>query len=330
MNVHDLTVRETDSERLDVYVARRLPDVSRSSAQKLIDKGLVLVNSAVQRSGYRVQPGDRVSVSIPAPEPTRIVAEAIPLDILYEDDHLLVVNKPRGMTVHPAPGSRHGTLVNAVLAHCAELSGVGGEMRPGIVHRLDKDTSGLLVVAKTDAAHASLQQQFQKRSAGRAYLALVWGETKFNEAEVAAPIGRHPTDRQKMAVIRDTTRHTARAAVTRLTTLERYPGFTLLRARLDTGRTHQIRVHCAFIGHPVVGDPTYGGVKRAPSDAYTRSDRRELEPLIAGMAGQALHAQRLEFDHPADSRRMAFEAPAPADMTALLEWLHDRWRGARR
>lgn len=277
-----------------------------------------------------MQPGDCITVTIPEPEPARAQAELIPLDIVFEDDQIIVVNKPRGMTVHPAPGSEHGTLVNAILAHCRDLSGVGGELRPGIVHRLDKDTSGLIVAAKTDSAHLSLQQQFRERTAGRIYLALVWGEARFNAAEVDAPIGRHPVDRKKMAVIRDTSQLSARAARTHLTVLERFPGFTLLNARLDTGRTHQIRVHCAFINHPVVGDPVYGGTRRSLTDDYSRADRRELEPLLANLDGQALHAERLEFDHPVDRRRLVFETSPPPDMRRVIDWLRNRWKATTR
>ena len=279
------------------------------------------MNSQPQRPSYKVQPGDLITVSIPEPEPSVIGAEDIPLDILFEDDQIIVINKAKGMTVHPAPGSKHGTLVNAILAHSDELSGIGGVERPGIVHRLDKDTSGLLVVAKTDLAHQSLQGQIQSRGAERKYYALVWGATKFNEAVVDAPIGRHPTDRQKMAVIKDTTRHTARQAVTHLTVVERYAHFTFLEAKLDTGRTHQIRVHCAFIGHPVVGDPVYGGVKRAIPASYSKLEQSRLAGLIENLNGQALHAYSLAFEHPLTHERLTFTAPIPDDMNALLQWL---------
>jgi 23S rRNA pseudouridine1911/1915/1917 synthase len=284
----------------------------------------VLVNDRSERASYKTRAGDRIAVTILPPEPTDIVAEDIPLDVRYEDDQVIVINKAKGMVVHPAPGSKHGTLVNAILAHSESLSGIGGEERPGIVHRLDKETSGLLVVAKTDAAHAHLQKQVQNRTAERRYIALVWGETKFNEAVVDAPIGRHPTDRQKMAVIKDTTRYTAREAITKLHVLERFDGMTLIEAQLDTGRTHQIRVHCSFIGHPVVGDPTYGGTKRALPSSYSKIEHREGGALLDGLQGQALHAFRLSFDHPTSGERLSFEAPMPADMTALLSWLRGR------
>ena len=326
VNSHEFVVEDTCSGRLDVYLAERLQDLSRSRIQKLISGGQVLVNSKRERAGFKARPGDRIEVTIPPPQPTDIAAEEIPLDILHEDDQIIVVNKPKGMTVHPAPGSKHGTLVNAILAHSKDLSGIGGVERPGIVHRLDKDTSGVLVVAKTDAAHSCLQKQIQKRTAERRYVVLVWGATKFNEAVVDAPIGRHPTDRQKMAVIKDSARYTARKALTNLTVLERLGHFTLIEAKLDTGRTHQIRVHCSFIGHPVVGDPTYGGLKRSVPGSLGKLREQELARLIDGLRGQALHAASLSFDHPTTHERMAFEAPIPPDMDALITWLRT-WAG---
>ncbi|MGB9619296.1 MAG: RluA family pseudouridine synthase [Armatimonadota bacterium] len=313
-------------ERLDVYLAENIAELSRSGVRKLIDAGRVLVNMAPARAAYRVQAGDRISVVIPPPEPCEVVPEHIPLEIVYEDDQVIIINKPRGMTVHPAPGSRRGTLVNAILAHCGDLSGIGGVERPGIVHRLDKDTSGLMVVAKTDQAHASLQAQLQKRTAERKYLALVWGETRFNQAVVDAPIGRHPTDRQRMAVIKNTTRYTAREAITNLRVVERFPGFTLLEAKLDTGRTHQIRVHCSFIGHPVVGDPVYGGTNRVLPASYDKRRRSEFAALIEDLRGQALHAYLLAFDHPITGARLSFESPLPREMAGLLDWLRG-WAG---
>lgn len=325
MNENVFLIEETErNKRLDVYLAGQMPDISRSLIQKLISKAYVTVDGAIVRAGHKVQPGEMVSVTIPPPEPTDISPENIPLDVVYEDNHILVINKPKGMTVHPAPGSRTGTLVNAVIAYSDDLSGIGGVERPGIVHRLDKDTSGLLVVAKTDLAHSSLQSQIQARTAERRYLALVWGSTKFNEAVVDAPIGRHPSDRQKQAVIKDTTRYTAREAVTHLKVMERFEGFTLLEAKLDTGRTHQIRVHCSFIGHPVVGDPTYGGIKRAIPSSYSKLDQRDMLQLLDHLQGQALHAFSLSFDHPVTGERLSFEAPLPPDIDALLSWLRSR------
>ncbi|MHB9036274.1 MAG: RluA family pseudouridine synthase [Armatimonadota bacterium] len=323
MNTHEFAVEETNTPRLDVYLAERVTDASRSYIQKLITDGHVLVNGSVQRPNYKVQRGDQVSITIPPAEPMKVEAENIPLDVVYEDDQIIVINKARGMTVHPAPGSKQGTLVNAILAHSDDLSGIGGVERPGIVHRLDKDTTGLLVVAKTDQAHKSLQGQIQKRTAERRYIALVWGETKFNDAVVDAPIGRHPSDRQKMAVINDTGRYTAREAVTHLKVTRRFRSFTLLEAKLDTGRTHQIRVHCSFIGHPVVGDPAYGGAKRAIPSSYSKLEQRELSVLIEALHGQALHAFSLSFNHPTTGERLSFEAPLPEDMQALVNCLEN-------
>lgn len=295
--------------------------MSRSLIQKLINDEHVLVNDSTQRPNYKVQRGDRITIEIPPAEPMHVAAEEIPLDIVYEDDQIIVINKPRGMTVHPAPGSKKGTLVNAILAHSDDLSGIGGVERPGIVHRLDKDTTGLLVVAKTDQAHQSLQKQIQKRTAERRYMALVWGETKFNEAVVDAPIGRHPTDRQKMAIIKDTNRYTAREAITHLKVLNRFKGFTLLEAKLDTGRTHQIRVHCSFIGHPVVGDPTYGGAKRSIPSTYGKLEQVELNKLMQALGGQALHAYLLSFDHPTSGERLSFQTDMPREMQSLVDCL---------
>ncbi len=322
MDKFDFKIEDTERNmRLDIYLAAHMPDISRSHIQRLISQSYVTVNGVAVKSGHKLQPDEHVNIIIPPPEPSDIVAEQIPLDVVYEDDQILVINKPKGMTVHPAPGSRTGTLVNAVIAHTDDLSGIGGVERPGIVHRLDKDTSGLLVVAKTDAAHSSLQGQIQARTADRRYMALVWGETKFNDAVVDAPIGRHPTDRQKQAVIKDTNRYTARVAVTHLKVTERFDGFTLLEAKLDTGRTHQIRVHCSFIGHPVVGDPLYGGAKRAIPSSYGKIDQRELARLIDGLHGQALHAFSLSFDHPTTGKRLSFDAPLPSDIADILNWL---------
>ena len=269
--------------RIDLFAASRYAEVSRAEAQRLIEMDARLadgirVNGARVKQNYRLKFGDVVSLIRPAP--TSIDSKAMPenilLDIVYEDSQLLVINKSRGMVVHPAPGSASGTLVNAVLAHSDDLSGIGGEIRPGIVHRLDKDTGGLLVVAKSDAAHRSLQAQIQARTAERRYKALLWGVPAFERATVEAAIGRHPADRKKMAVITDAAL-TSRSAVTELQLLSAYAGiFSLWDAKLQTGRTHQIRVHCAYIRHPVVGDALYGGVRRlaARRTASRKSDTK--------------------------------------------------------
>ncbi len=316
------TVPETASgARLDVFVAGVLPDISRSRAQKLIESGRILVDGKPEKASYKLLPGETVLVTIPPPEPMGIKGEDIPIEIIYEDEDILVVNKPRGMAVHPAPGSPSRTLVNALLARCDKLSSVGGTERPGIVHRLDKDTSGALVVAKTDAAHASLQQQIQKREARRAYKLVVHGEVKFTEAEIDAPIGRHPTDRKRMAVLEfaEDRGLKARRAVTDLRVLKRFRQFTYLEARLQTGRTHQIRVHTSYIGHPVVGDPVYGA-NRLPL-WLGRKQEAELKQILKNLSGQALHAAFLTIKHPRTGIQMTFEAPMPSEFEALLKWL---------
>jgi 23S rRNA pseudouridine1911/1915/1917 synthase len=314
-------------QRLDVFVAHRWPDVTRGEAQRLIEMPAeaaagVRVNDRRAKANYRLRTGDLVAFSRPLPLlPAHVLPEAIPLDVVYEDADLLVINKARGMVVHPAPGAESGTLVNAVLAHAADLSGIGGELRPGIVHRLDKDTGGLLAVAKNDAAHRSLQAQIQARTAQRRYQALVWGLPRFTEATVDAPIGRHPADRKKMAIVTDP-HHTARPAQTDLTVMRAYhDAFALLEARLHTGRTHQIRVHCAYIQHPIVGDPLYGGIRKLPARLFTAAQHAAIEAAIAGLEGQALHAYFLAFDHPRTGRRLEFTVPLPAPIQALLDLL---------
>lgn len=316
--IYTILVDDGFGERLDAYIAARIPDLSRSAVGRLIDEGRVTVGGSPAKANYRVKTGDEITIVVPPSAPTDISAEDIPLDIIYEDSDIVVVNKPRGMTTHPAPGSPAGTLVNALLAHISDLSGVGGVQRPGIVHRLDKDTSGLIVVAKNDAVHTNLQSQIQKRTAGRKYLALVWGDAKFEKAVVDAPIGRHPLHRQKMAVVTEGAH--ARQAVTDLTVIERLDGFTLLEASLRTGRTHQIRVHVAYIGYAVVGDPVYGGKHSLPG-RFGMRDHTEFENLIDDLGGQALHAYRLSFKHPRTGEDLEFEAPVPYNMSALIDWL---------
>ena len=314
--------------RLDIFIASVLPGATRSEAQRLIElpPGVaegVAVNGRREKPNYRLRSGDVVSARRPAAAPVAAQPEPIPLTIVYEDSDLLVIDKARGMVVHPAPGAETGTLVNAVLAHAGDLSGIGGEQRPGIVHRLDKDTGGLIMVAKNDAAHRGLQAQIEARTAVRRYLALVWGAPAFRHATVDAPIGRHPNDRKKMAVVTDP-RKTARAAFTHLTVRESFRSvFTLLEAKLETGRTHQIRVHCAHIHHPVVGDPLYGGMRRLPANAFVSDRRAAIERAIEDLRGQALHAYSLAFDHPRTGKRLEFTVELPDPFQTLLLLLRE-------
>jgi 23S rRNA pseudouridine1911/1915/1917 synthase len=316
---------ETEAgERLDRVLAARLPDLTRSAIQRLIDDGHATVEGRRVKTGHKLRPGERVDLVIPPVRPTDLTPEPIPLDVVFEDEDVLVINKPKDLVVHPAPGHATGTLVHAVLAHAGdELSGIGGEERPGIVHRLDRDTSGLILVAKTDAAHESLQRQIADRAVERRYLAIVRGAPKFERAEVDACIGRHPVDRKRMAVLPSTAVPPPRPALTELQVLERFPGFALLEARLRTGRTHQIRVHCSYIGHPVVGDPLYGPRLRDPH--IPPGVRRAIDVL----QGQALHAFHVAFDHPRTCQRLTFTTPPPDDTQAVLDALGSTFHVAR-
>lgn len=312
--------------RLDVFVTAVLSETSRAEAQRLIElagnrtEG-VRVNGKAEKSNYRLRAGDSIAIQRPLPTATSVQAETIPLEIVYEDADVLVLNKARGMVTHPAPGTTHGTLVNAVLGYATDLSGIGGEQRPGIVHRLDKDTGGLIMVAKNDFSHRELQAQIQTRTAKRRYQAIVWGVPTFERATVDAPIGRHPSDRKKMAVVTDA-RHTAREAQTELRRLETFAtAFALLEANLRTGRTHQICVHCAYIHYPIVGDPLYGGVRKLASDIFPSDIRAMIEADIALLNGQALHACALSFNQPRTGVRLAFQVPLPPEMQTLLEHL---------
>jgi 23S rRNA pseudouridine1911/1915/1917 synthase len=320
----EFVVQAEAGERLDLALQPHLAELSRSAIQRLIDDGFVRVDGKKSRPGHRLRRGERVTWTRPeAASPSSVTAEEIPLDIVFEDADLIVLNKPRGLVVHPAPGHGGGTLVNAVLAHAGEeLTGIGGEERPGIVHRLDKDTSGLMVVAKTEPAYHSLQAQIQARTAERRYVAVVRGSPRFERATVDAPIGRHVTDRTKMGVIRPGSAHTHRAARTDLRVLERFPGLALLEARLQTGRTHQIRVHCAYVHLPVVGDPLYGS-RAAGRDPGLAP---EVRAAIRKLEGQALHAYRLAFDHPGSGERVSFRSEPPADFRELLDALGSSWR----
>jgi 23S rRNA pseudouridine1911/1915/1917 synthase len=302
--------------RLDVYLASVCSDLSRSRVQKLIEEGAVRVAAAPGRRSHSVRAGDDVEIDVPEPQAVAIEAEAIPLSVLYEDEHLLAIDKPAGLVMHPSPGHGSGTLVNALLHHIRDLSGVGGELRPGIVHRLDRDTSGVLLVAKSDLAHASLSRQMKKRSMRKEYLALAAGVPKVRKGEIAFAIGRDPRDRKKMKAFRRMEPAPAGAREARtLYEIEREwfaLGLTLLRCRLVTGRTHQIRVHLAAGGLPVVGDPVYGRPR------YDRVRDPLLKKRLSEFPRQALHAERIAFRHPASNAEMEIVAPLPEDMKSLF------------
>lgn len=285
--------------RADQFLAAALDGLTRSAAQKLLEEGRVLCQGKVLKKNDRLKEGVPLTVVIPDPEPVEIIPQDIPLDVVYEDEDVIVVNKPVGLVVHPAPGHPDGTLVNALLFHCGQsLSGINGQLRPGIVHRIDRDTSGLLIAAKNDLAHLSLAQQLQDHSLYRAYEAVVLGGFREEEGTVSLPIARHPTDRKKMAV----NHLNGRPAVTHWKVLTRYPGYTHIQCRLETGRTHQIRVHMAAQGHPVLGDPVYGGARKG----------------FPELAGQCLHARRLTFRHPRTGETLTVECPLPDYFQAVL------------
>ncbi len=298
------------SERLDRFLTRQLPSLSRAYLQQLIVEGQTRVNGQPTKPSYRLRAGDHVTMILPPPRPSGVQPEAIPLDILYEDAHLLVVNKPAGMVVHPNPGNSSSTLVNALLAHCTALSGIGGVERPGIVHRLDKDTSGAIVVAKDDVTHRGLAHQFKERSVTKRYLAIVRGDIQKPEGVVSAAVGRHPVYRQKMS----THTRAGREAVTEFRVLERFALCTFVELRPRTGRTHQIRVHMAAIGHPLLGDPTYGRWQKDLS-------RSRFAQALAWFQRQALHAWSLGVTHPITGMWIECCAPLPADMERLLATL---------
>ena len=281
---------KTGGERTDKFLALQDTGITRSAAAALIEQGCCLVNGKIAAKNQKLKTGDTVTLEVPEAQPADILPENIPLDIVYEDSDLLVVNKPKGMVVHPAPGHPDGTLVNALLYHCgSSLSGINGELRPGIVHRIDRDTSGLIIAAKNDFAHVRLAAQLQDHTLARTYRCIVMGNLREGAGTVNAPIGRCPTDRKKMAVVAD-----GRNAVTHWMVLERYPGVNYVECRLETGRTHQIRVHMASIGHPLLGDTVYGSKKPWP-----------------GLAGQCLHARRLKFVHPTTGKLVELECPLP-------------------
>ncbi|MBR2214486.1 MAG: RluA family pseudouridine synthase [Selenomonadaceae bacterium] len=290
-----------EGERLDQFLMGKQPDFSRSHLQKLIAAGAVTVGEKIVKAGFRLKTGDKVRLCLPEPQVAEVLPEDIPLDILYEDADIIVLNKARGMVVHPAAGCFQGTLVNALLYHCQDLSGINGVLRPGIVHRLDKDTSGVMVVAKNDNAHLDLARQIGEKSARRQYVAVVHGNMPEAQGIVKGNICRHPTDRKKMAIVPG-----GKPAVTEFWVKERFGDFTLLTCRLQTGRTHQIRVHLTHIGHPLVGDPKYGS-RKSPLDKYIK--------------GQALHSEILTLRHPTTKEPMTFTAPLPEDMAEILEIL---------
>lgn len=292
---------EDAGTRADVFLAAKL-GVSRSNMQKLLEDGRVKRGEKIIKANYKVRAGEMFVVDIPEPEPIEAVPENIPLDIIYEDDDVVVLNKARGMVVHPAPGNYTGTLVNALLYHCSNLSGINSAIRPGIVHRLDKDTSGIMIVAKNDAAHISLSQQIQSKTAVRTYLAVVRGNIKTDSGTIETQIARDKTDRKKIAVVKEG----GHDAITDYEVLERFGKYTLVRCKLRTGRTHQIRVHMEYLGYPLVGDPKYSPMKT---------------PF--GIKGQALHSHTLEFTHPRTGERMKFEAPLPEDMHKIITRLHN-------
>ena len=313
---HDVAVEaEHDGLRLDTFLAGALPDRSRSAIQKLVKDGLVIGplgsgSTKPLRVSTPVRAGQRFTVTLPAPEPATAVAEDLPLSILYEDADLVVIDKAAGMVVHPAAGHSSGTLVNALLYHVEDLSGVGGELRPGIVHRLDRGTSGVMVAAKNDTAHQELSRQFHDREVEKEYIALVWGLVQAGK-RIDAAIGRDPNDRQKMS----TRSKYARNAVTRVTWALNLRGVSLIHVAIQTGRTHQIRVHLSAIGHPIVGDATYGGIHR-----HVANDVRAVQRLERPF----LHAARLKFTHPSDGRVMEFESPLPEDLQTVIDDIRAR------
>lgn len=293
-----ITVQENDSgKRIDSFISENFDDISRNSAQKAIESGEITVNSEIVPKNYKLRENDCISIKFNPPEEILAVPQNIPINIVYEDNDIIVVNKDRGMVVHPAPGNPDGTLVNALLFHCGNsLSGINGEIRPGIVHRIDKDTSGLIVVAKNDVAHKSLSEQIKEHSAGRIYQAVIHGHLKQPTGSISAPIGRCPSDRKKMAIVPG-----GRFAVTHYETIAEYPSFTHIKCRLETGRTHQIRVHFSSMGHPLAGDIVYGSAKH---------------PALGG--GQCLHASELHLVHPISGEPMLFHADLPKYFTDFI------------
>lgn len=303
MDKQNIEVDESGT-RIDLYVTQKIKNLSRSYVQKLVDESNIEVNGKNVKSNYKVKKGDNISVCIPDPVKLDVEAEDIDLDILYEDDDIIVINKPQGMVVHPAAGNYTGTMVNALLNHCKDLSGINGVMRPGIVHRIDKDTSGVIIAAKNDMSHKNLAKQIKDHTVNRKYIALVEGVVRPDSGTIDGPIGRHPVDRKKMDVVPN-----GRPAITHFKVIERFRNYTLIEAKLETGRTHQIRVHMAHIGHPVVGDIVYG-----------------LKKQKFKLKGQALHAAVLGFVHPRTGEYMEFKAPLPPYFQKLIEDIRENDR----
>lgn len=294
---------EEKGKRLDSYIASICNDITRTSAERMIKNGEILVNDKTQKAAYKINEGDIITIQKSEPKEIEIKAQDIPIEIIYEDNDIIVVNKPKGMVVHPANGNPDGTLVNAIMAKCKNsLSGIGGEIRPGIVHRIDKDTSGLLIIAKNDTAHVNMSEQIKNHEVKKTYIALVRGAIKENEATIDMPIGRSTSDRKKMAVNRN-----GKNAVTHIKVIKRYEKYTLVEVNIETGRTHQIRVHLSHIGYPIIGDYTYSNGKNE-----------------FGVEGQCLHAKSLEFKHPITGKEMKLEAPLPQYFQEILNTLNNR------
>lgn len=299
--IFDWQYDDVPGMRIDKFLAEECDQWSRTQIQNWIKEGRVTVNGKTVKANYKLEENDHIILRVPPPKELNIAPEPMPLDIIYEDQDLLVINKPRGLVVHPAPGHYSGTLVNRLLAHYSDLSGINGILRPGIVHRLDKDTSGLLVVAKNDVAHLALAKQLSEHTVIRKYVAIVHGQVAHSKGTIDAPIGRDPKNRQRMAVVSN-----GKPAITHFQVLRRFESYTLVECRLETGRTHQIRVHMKFIGHPVAGDPIYGPSKTLPIE------------------GQALHAKVLGFTHPRTGEALYFDSPLPEDMQRLINMLEER------
>lgn len=309
---------ENQGERLDAFLAATQAELTRSAVQRLIEQGMVRVDGKEVKSSHKLSAGETVTLAIPPPEPSAAAPEDMNLNIVFEDADVIVINKPAGLTVHPGAGISSGTLVNGLLGHCSDLSGIGGEIRPGIVHRIDKDTTGILVVAKNDAAHQGLSAQFSQHTVKRVYYALVFGSPKTDKGRIEGEIGRHPVDRKKMS---GSARH-GRHAVTHWKVLARYSGVTLLKLRLETGRTHQIRVHLSEAKHPLLGDSVYGGDARLGNIKDVK-----LRSLIKELGRQALHAKTLGFIHPSSGEYVEFDSDLPEDMQRIIDYLDTKAEG---